>query len=482
LDVFIVPRSRFAEENIPKGSCLLNPWFVFLHLDCSPTNRPHARFSMCSGCFPGQLRLARAVAANLSFDDLPCPPPTTTPPPTATPNNEKTTIFSGGTIITMAHGSFSPVEALAVDDVTGRISAVGSITHVRQVAGPSAGVVDLEGKCLLPGFVEPHLHLGLTALIGHAFVNLTPPGISTVDEAIGVLKDHVSKTKPGEWLAGYGYDPSRCKVHVDLTVDLLDDVSTVVPILVLNDSGHIGYVNKAAFKCLGITKDTKDPAGGEYQHDSNGNLTGVIFEQALTPFTHKLTRPSNTDFLRYCNATLDAWSRMGCTTVFDAGIGIINETNTGDAIAMVTLANQPYCPIRLTGALTPGLAGLLGFKDKPPPYTDGKFSSSSIKFWADGSDQGFTGAVREPYLNNKGWGLLNWSDCEKYYKLSMLLSNIVSIVELRSAMAPWQKVRQCFLLYFISLTCPLGWLAASRSFQWRPCHRSGVGCLRCYPQ
>jgi len=354
----------------------------------------------------------------------------------------------------MAYGSFSPVEALAVDGVTGRISAVGSLAHVRQVAGPSATVVDLEGKCLLPGFVEPHLHLGPTALVdGNYFVNLSPLRVTTVDEAISILKDHASNTKPGHWLAGFGYDPSRCKEHADLTADLLDGVSTVVPILVINDSGHIGYVNHKAFECLDITKETPNPKGGEYQHDSKtGDLTGVIFEQAITRFTAALKPPSDGKLFKWCQDTLQAWSRRGCTTVFDAGIGQFKDQSTEEVDAMAVLANLPFCPIRLTGALTPCLAEFLGLNGQPPPYTKGKFSTSSIKLWADGSDQGFTGAVREPYLNNKGWGLLNWSDGEEYYKLSMSLSNIAAIDELRSTMATWQKVRWCFLPYFISLT------------------------------
>lgn len=404
-------------------------------------------------CIPSQLHLARAVAGNLSFDDLPCPPPT------ATANNEKNTIFFGGNIITMAHGSFSPVEALAVDGVTGRISAVGSLAHVRQVAGPSATVVDLEGKCLLPGFVEPHLHLGLTALIGNLFVNLSPLLITTVDEAISTLKAKISGIPPGGWLAGYGYDPSRVTGHIELTADLLDGVSTVVPIVVLNASGHLGYVNHKAFDVVGITKSTPNPTDGEYQHGPCGELTGTIIEQgAISKFTDKLTRPSPSDFIHYCLETLDTWSRRGCTTVFDAGIGQINQTSTADADAMAAVANCPSCPVRLTGALTSQLATLLGFSGQcppnwSPPYTKGKFSTSSIKFWADGSDQGFTGAVREPYLNNKGCGLLIYSSIgEKYYKLSGFLSNIAAIDELRKAMAPWQEVSWCFLPYSISLT------------------------------
>jgi predicted amidohydrolase YtcJ len=87
----------------------------------------------------------------------------------------------------MTHGSFSPVEAPEMDGATGRIRVVGSLAHVQQIASPPATTVDLSGECLFHGFVEPHLHLGLTALIGDLFVGLSPPRTTTVEEAITAL-------------------------------------------------------------------------------------------------------------------------------------------------------------------------------------------------------------------------------------------------------------------------------------------------------
>lgn len=108
--------------------------------------------------------------------------------------------------------------------------------------------LDLQGRCLLPGFIEPHLHLIMTALADNYLLCLSPINVTTLDEAKKIIAGAIPDKLIGDWVAGYGYDPSRVRDHPHLTVDILDGISTEHPIFIINQSGHLAYINSAAFQ------------------------------------------------------------------------------------------------------------------------------------------------------------------------------------------------------------------------------------------
>ncbi|KAF5369713.1 hypothetical protein D9615_010158 [Tricholomella constricta] len=374
---------------------------------------------MCIGCVPGPMVLAQAFSRTMDAD---CPSINLMAAPASNHKGIPQAIFYGGSIITMAGGFFCPVEALVTGGPSGQILYAGTLEGAKKMAGANTDMIDLGTRCLLPGFVEPHVHLLLTALMQKFFVNVTPLKAPTLNEALTRLKERVRGADDNQWLAGYGYDPARVEGHLELSAKLLDEVSLTVPIVVLNDSGHIAYVNHKAFAVAGIDNSTANPAGGEFQRDRDGRLTGVIVEQsAIAVFTKRLTPPPVPEFVESGRETLRTWASKGCTTIFDAGVGLVRPGTDMDVRLMSAVAAPPDCPIRLVGAMTSELATFV--KAAKPPYIAGNVEYRSIKFWADGSTQGFTGAVREPYLDDKGWGILTMSD-----------------TELRQGMATWQKL------------------------------------------
>ncbi|KAG8988992.1 hypothetical protein FRB94_001794 [Tulasnella sp. JGI-2019a] len=108
----------------------------------------------------------------------------------------------------MADNSFSPVDALAIGG--GKVIAAGTLEQVKKALAPSGNskMINLKGHCILPGFVEPHLHLLLSALTIKFFVNLQPSTTTSRECAIQKLTDAASKTKADRWVAAFGYDPS----------------------------------------------------------------------------------------------------------------------------------------------------------------------------------------------------------------------------------------------------------------------------------
>lgn len=346
-------------------------------------------------CDSGARFLAQAVTAGLDFGSLEAQTEVTSNTTFASEN----ALFYGGTIITMAEGELSPVEALAIGG--GKVLAAGTLAEAQKALGSDAKMIDLKGRCILPGFVEPHLHLMLTALTIEFFVNLQPSRITSRKCAIEILTEAARKATPGSWVAAFGYDPSRIAGHEELTADLLDEASPTIPILVINQSGHLAYVNHKAFDTAGVTAQTPDPQGGTYVK-VNGQLTGLIKETpAIATFGNLVQKPSPQDYAKWCTTTLDTWSSKGCTTIFDAGIGVIAQEADVELLANIT--SKSSLRLRFIGALAWNIAPTLVSAIKPPFWAGG-VKVQAIKVWADGSTQGFTAALNEPY---KGGGCGN---------------------------------------------------------------------------
>ena len=235
---------------------------------------------MCSSCDPGSARLASWLLHDLELRGL-LPSPDTS---ASTPEDADTKLFCNGIILTLANGTFSPVDALVVKgDV---IAYAWNLQGANEVAGPGAETRDLKGRYLLPGFIEPHLHLILTALADQYLLKLSPlDNEYTLSAVMKSIKDQANNPKlllGGVWIAGYGYDPSRIQSrdpgqdHPDLTRAMLDGISTEAAIYVLNQSGHIAYVNSKALAIANITVENVKNDNNFQKDAKTGELTGLL--------------------------------------------------------------------------------------------------------------------------------------------------------------------------------------------------------------
>ena len=307
------------------------------------------------------------------------------------------TIFVGGPILTI--NPAGEAEALAVRD--GIIVAVGDRESVLPFRGPETKVVDLAGQTLMPGFVEPHLHINLTASnLSEVQCGSEAPGGLSVQDVKNALVAALPSVPPGGWLLGNGFDPARTTpLFATLTLDELNAISTTVPIFVLNASGHIAYVNSKAYEIAGVTDSTPDPPGGTYAKDASGHLNGQIEEPpAYAAFAKHFPVPPFNALVASWAKTLAGFSRKGVTTVGDLNTGLSLGTNTEIQILRLL---APASPVRVRSYL----AFLTLPSDLSTPVQpfegDDKLRFIGVKFTIDGSTQGFTAALKQPYLCNE---------------------------------------------------------------------------------
>jgi predicted amidohydrolase YtcJ len=314
-------------------------------------------------------------------------------------------ILLGGTVRTM--DPTRPVaEAIAIKN--GRIVSVGSRGEVTALKGSGTEVIDAKGGTILPGFIDPHVHIVMGAVLG-TFVDVRALTCETIDDVMAKLAAAAARTKPGEWIMARGFDPSLCKGNANITRHDLDRVAPAHPLFMLNASGHLAYVNSLAIERASVTDQTPDPgAGGKYMKDAQGHLTGVLAGgTSYAPFLKVAPRATPQSIIAAAMATLDEAASKGCTMLVDAGLGAF--AGTEELHVLKALASTRRSPVRLAALMTSArIDDWLKFPDAQPGAGDDWFRLLGFKFWADGSNQGNTGYQREPYLNVDHRGILSF--------------------------------------------------------------------------
>lgn len=319
------------------------------------------------------------------------------------------TVFSGGPVVTMDE-RMSVVEAIAISGNT--ILAVGSKSDVVAAAGTGARTVNLDGRTLMPGLIDPHQHPIPGGIMLTQMMNVGYDTYKTKADVLAALKSKVAQLPAGQWIyAGY-YD--NVLQGGDVTMAELDAVSTAHPIFVYYISMHSATGNSAAFKAAGVTASTGElPGGGHFGKDASGNLNGMIFEPpALVKFmvgmpklTIDLVQSAVKQFL-YQSAAL------GITMVHEAGAYAPSPDaleaykammtaapvrySASPAVEFLDVANQFVAPYGKPGAAALEIPGTL-------------LSFYAVKIVSDGSPQQQTAFQMEPYLNSTSVGLANYT-------------------------------------------------------------------------
>jgi len=189
-------------------------------------------------------------------------------------------VLRNGKIVTM--DSAKPA-AQAIAVTRGRIDAVGTNAEIAKYIGSSTQVIDLGGKLAIPGFIEGHGHF---SGVGESKMTLNLRDAHTWDDIIAMVAAAAREAKPGEWIIGRGWHQQKWDKVPSPNVqgfpvhDALSKASPNNPVLLTHASGHAEFVNQAAMKAAGITRDTPDPPGGAILKDEHGNPTGLLQERA----------------------------------------------------------------------------------------------------------------------------------------------------------------------------------------------------------
>ena len=182
-------------------------------------------------------------------------------------------IFFNGRIFT-SNPEQPYASAMVVSD--GRIEWIGEQAGIEGMDGER---VDLQGRRVLPGIIDAHLHPLYLANAAKQ-IACTPPLVHSIEEMITELHKQYESQASNEWIEGWGYDEGKLTEGRAPTRWDLDKASANAPIVVTRTCGHIVSVNSKALEMAGITKDTPNPKGGQIDKDESGEPTGILRESA----------------------------------------------------------------------------------------------------------------------------------------------------------------------------------------------------------
>jgi len=306
-------------------------------------------------------------------------------------------VFAGGVIRTMDPAA-PTAEAVAVEG--SRIAAVGTLDEVRSRVG-RAERIDLQGRLLLPGFIDAHNHYLATGE-SMASVDVRFPAVGSTGELVRAIAAAAQKIPPGQWIRAWGFDHAKYGDRRPPNRWDLDGATTRHPVAVSHISGHCVLVNSMALSLRGIDEFAPDPAGGVFAREPDGRLSGLCEDSAMGlvlpvavgigshgPNFH--TQAPLEELVSAAERAGRAFVAAGLTTVCDAQVTSRELEAYREARRLGRLPVRTVCmPLshQLDSYQAIGLAGPLG---------DDWLSIGAMKFYADGSLIGGTAAFSAPY-------------------------------------------------------------------------------------
>ncbi|WP_170441234.1 amidohydrolase [Ruegeria arenilitoris] len=309
------------------------------------------------------------------------------------------TIYTGGPILTIDDAR-PTVQAVAVRD--GRIIAVGELAEMRSHQGDDTTIFDLDGRAMLPGFVDSHGHVVMGGLQALSANLLAPPDgkvtdIASLQAALSAWAEANGDTvKAMGMIIGFGYDNAQLAELRHPTRSELDAVSRDVPIMIIHQSGHLGVGNSKALELAGITAETENPPGGVIRKDEAGEPNGVLEEYAFFGALVPLLGSVGEDGLQtFARAGSRMWARFGYTTAQEG------RTSGAAVQALRRVAADGDLPIDVVAF--PDVLESRDFieSDASRTYADG-VRVGGCKLTIDGSPQGFTALRDRPYYDPVG--------------------------------------------------------------------------------
>ncbi|MEN8191379.1 MAG: amidohydrolase [Bacteroidota bacterium] len=195
-------------------------------------------------------------------------------------SNNADIVFVNGNIATL-NDTIPDAEAIAIKNDT--IQSVGSNLEIEKLIGENTEIIDLNGKFVMPGFVESHAHF---MSLGNSMMILDLNDAVNWDEIIAQVAEATEKTGPGPWIVGRGWHQEKWDPVPEPNVegypihDILSSATPFNPVLLYHASGHAIFANKKAMELAGINTSTSDPDGGRIVRDSLKNAIGVFEEDA----------------------------------------------------------------------------------------------------------------------------------------------------------------------------------------------------------
>ncbi|MEH6559253.1 MAG: amidohydrolase [Oceanicoccus sp.] len=304
-----------------------------------------------------------------------------------------TTIFVNADIVTVDDNK-PTAQALAVRD--GRVLAVGSRQDVELAAGEGAEIRDMQGKTIVPGLIDAHGHISLTAL-SKGFANVQPPPagpIASIAQLQEAMRNWDQANPDATWLMGWGYDDSLMSEGRHPSRYDLDAVSTEKPIMLTHVSGHLMACNSKCLELAGITAESKDPSGGVFQRvEGSQTPNGVLEESAIYSVFGILPESTEDQRLSMLEQAQAYYASNGITTVQDGA----SQLGNIDDLQKLAANKKLYLDVVGFRLLSKGESIGEAFSVSSD-YQD-NYRVGGIKLVLDGSPQGKTAWLTEPYAH-----------------------------------------------------------------------------------
>jgi hypothetical protein len=303
-------------------------------------------------------------------------------------------VFCNGTLLTQ-DPALPRAEALAVED--GRIQAVGTREDVEHVAGPGTKRIDLEGRTLVPGFNDSHVHVWKVGQLLTGILDLR--ATASLEELKASIRQRDRELPEGAWLLGRGYNEQLLAEGRQPTRWDLDLAAPDRPVALTRTCGHMIVGNSRALALAGVDRKTADPPGGAVARDSSGEPTGLVQENAMQLLKSVIPEPSPGEYARMVLAAGSAQLSKGITSASEAGAtpallqayrALDREGKLVNRVHLMAmrLSEENGRPLPL-----------------PEKYLSDFLRLDSVKLFADGGLSGATAALNGTYRHEPTQGL-----------------------------------------------------------------------------
>ncbi len=308
---------------------------------------------------------------------------------------ERTTVeavYFNGRIHTM-DASRPVVEAVSVGG--GRIVETGSSRELLARLDPDTRTIDLRGRAVIPGLTDAHAHfLGFAKLA----TRLDLAGTASLDEILGKVSAKLAAARTGDWILGRGWDQNDWPEPRYPERATLDRIAPDNPVYLVRVCGHAAYVNSAALRLAGISRNTPDPAGGKILRDARGEPTGILLDNALNLVSQSIPPLARDEKKKLMVAAARKCLAAGLVGVHEMGI------DAEDVSVYEELFAAGELRFRITGYLSSDDPAIGPFLEAGPRAGRGDelFRVVGAKFYADGSLGARSAALVDDYTDDPG--------------------------------------------------------------------------------
>ena len=314
-------------------------------------------------------------------------------------------VFTGGAVYRVTD---SDPWATAVAISKNRITYVGDDAGAISSIGPNTIVVKLNGKMLLPGFQDAHVH---PVDSGMTYNQCAVFDLPELEDLLDAIKTCVDERPNAEWIVGAGWYVSTFAPTGRPPKGLLDAIAPDIPITLLSNAAHTVWANSAAIKRAGITSETKDPEGGRIDRDSESGEPSGRFQESAMPliqsFEPAITLKERIAGLAYAQQLFHSY---GITGVHDSYVEVSRETAYSNMEAYTAFSDQEGLKMHVVAAMLyeptlPLEPQIELFKSLRDSADRNHVNATAVKILVDGVATSYSAAMLEPYADRLDEGI-----------------------------------------------------------------------------